>query len=150
MGIVGGLDTEISTVECFYSLSQRLGWTTEKGPIFNTGPYGDPPYPLKIKILKSGLLHGRQDQKIGPGPNCHEPRSSNGWYYRGQPRYILLYERNINVRNRNDPRQYNLHVNIDVLGRLRMSHFAVVRGNLWHLKSYGLEILVHTLYLNPF
>ena len=55
---------------------QRLGWTTEKGLIFNTGPYGDPP--LKIQILKSFFLHAREDQKIGPEPNFHEPRSSNG------------------------------------------------------------------------
>ena len=44
--------------------------------IFNTGPYGDPP--LKIKILKSGFLHAREDQKIGPEPKFHVPRSSNG------------------------------------------------------------------------
>ena len=44
--------------------------------IFNTGPYGGPP--LKIKILKSGFLHAREDQKIGPEPKCHVPRSSNG------------------------------------------------------------------------
>ena len=37
-----------------------LGWTTERGL---TGPYGTPP--LKIKILKSGFLHAREDQKIG-------------------------------------------------------------------------------------
>ena len=37
---------------------------------------GTPP-PLKIKILKSGFLHAREDQKIGLGPNFHEPRSSN-------------------------------------------------------------------------
>ena len=53
---------------------QRLWLTTEKGAIFNTGPYGDPP----LKILKSGFLHAREDQKIGPEPKCHVPRSSNG------------------------------------------------------------------------
>merc|ERR1712154_733189 len=41
--------------------------------IFNTGPYGDPP--LKIKILKSGFLHAREDQKIDPEPKFHGPRS---------------------------------------------------------------------------
>ena len=35
-----------------------------KGVNFNTGPYGDPP--LKIKILKIGVLHAREDQQIGP------------------------------------------------------------------------------------
>ena len=45
----------------------------EKGLIFNTGPYGDPP--LKIKILKSGFLHAREDQKIGPEPKYHVPSS---------------------------------------------------------------------------
>ena len=34
--------------------------------------------PLKIKILKSGFLHAREDQKIGPEPKFHVPRSSNG------------------------------------------------------------------------
>jgi hypothetical protein len=48
----------------------------EKGLFFNTGPYGDSP--LKIKILKSGLLHAREDQKIGSEPKVHVPRSSNG------------------------------------------------------------------------
>ena len=33
----------------------------EKGLIFNTGPYGDPP--LKINILKIGFVHAREDQK---------------------------------------------------------------------------------------
>jgi len=44
--------------------------------IFNTGPYGGPP--LKIKISKSSFLHAREDQKIGPEPKSHVPRSSNG------------------------------------------------------------------------
>ena len=52
--------------------------------IFNTGPYGDPP--LKIKILKSGFLHAREDQKIGPEPKIHAPRSSYGKGYGGQPK----------------------------------------------------------------
>ena len=55
---------------------QRLGWTTEKGLIFYTEPYGDPH--LKIKILKSVFLHAREDQKIGIRPNFHEYRSLNG------------------------------------------------------------------------
>ena len=33
---------------------------------------------LKIKILKIGFLHAREDQKIGPEPKCHAPMSSNG------------------------------------------------------------------------
>ena len=33
--------------------------------------YGDSP--LKIKILKSGFLHAREDQKIGPKPKFHAP-----------------------------------------------------------------------------
>ena len=44
----------------------------EKGPIFNTGPYGVPP--LKIKIMKSGFLHARKDQKIGTEPKFYAPR----------------------------------------------------------------------------
>merc|ERR1711923_90 len=36
--------------------------------------YGDSP--LKIKNLKSGFLHAREDQKIGPEPKCHVPRFS--------------------------------------------------------------------------
>ena len=43
---------------------------------FNTGPYGDPP--LKIKNLKIGFLHAREDRKIGPEPDFHAPRPSNG------------------------------------------------------------------------
>ena len=35
--------------------------------IFNTGPYGGP-LPLKIKILKSGFLHARENENIGPEP----------------------------------------------------------------------------------
>ena len=38
------------------------------------------PPALKIKILKSVVLHDREDQKIGLDPNFHETRSSNGWY----------------------------------------------------------------------
>ena len=46
----------------------------EKGWIFNTGPHGDP------KVLKSGFVDAREDQKIGPEPKFHAPMSSNGWY----------------------------------------------------------------------
>ena len=48
----------------------------EKGLIFNTGSYGEPP--LKIKILKSVFLHARGDQNIDSEANFHEPRSANG------------------------------------------------------------------------
>merc|ERR1711923_336495 len=41
--------------------------------------------PLKIKILKSGFLHAREDQKIGPEPKFHVPRSSNGKDWGGNP-----------------------------------------------------------------
>ena len=41
----------------------------EKGPDFNTGPYG---------ILNSGYLYARGDQKVVIEHNFHEPRSSNG------------------------------------------------------------------------
>ena len=41
-------------------------------------------FPLKIKNLKSGFLHAREDQKIGPEPKSHVPRSSNGKDYGGQ------------------------------------------------------------------
>ena len=44
--------------------------------IFNTGPYGDPP--LKIKNLKIGFLHAREDQKIVQEPKFHAPGPSNG------------------------------------------------------------------------
>ena len=27
--------------------------------------------PLQSKILKSGFLHAREDEKIGAEPNCH-------------------------------------------------------------------------------
>ena len=50
----------------------------EKGLIFNTGPYGEWGPPLKIKILKSGFMHGRDEQEIGPEPKFHAPRPSNG------------------------------------------------------------------------
>ena len=32
------------------------------GPIFNTGPYSEPP--LEIKILKGVFLHARGDQRL--------------------------------------------------------------------------------------
>ena len=45
-------------------------FAVEKGSIFNTGPYGD--HPLKIKMLKNGFLHAREDQKIDPEPKFHD------------------------------------------------------------------------------
>ena len=42
--------------------------------------------PLKIKILKSGIVHAREDQKIDPEPKFHVRRSSNGKDYGGQPK----------------------------------------------------------------
>merc|ERR1712078_819347 len=42
--------------------------------------------PLKIKILKSGFLHAREDQKIGPEPKFHVPRYSNGKDSDGKPK----------------------------------------------------------------
>ena len=56
----------------------------EKGLIFNTGPYGDPP--LKVKILKSGFMHAREDQKIAQGPKFNVPISSNSKDQGGQPK----------------------------------------------------------------
>merc|ERR1711923_365400 len=53
---------------CTYVLKwQRLGWKPEKGSIFNTGPYGEPP--LKIKILKIGLRSDLRWPKLGLEPN---------------------------------------------------------------------------------
>ena len=49
----------------------------EKGPIFNTGPYGDPP--LKIKILKIGLRSDLSWAKVGLEPKYHEPGSFGGF-----------------------------------------------------------------------
>ena len=45
-----------------------------------------PQPPLTIKIFKSGFLHAREDQKIGPEPKIHAPRSSYGKDYGGQPK----------------------------------------------------------------
>ena len=39
-----------------------FAWSTEKGSIFNTEPYGEPP--LKNRILKISFLLAREDQKI--------------------------------------------------------------------------------------
>ena len=49
----------------------------EKGPIFNTGPYGDPP--LKIKILKIGLRSDLSWPKVGLEPKFHEPGTFGGF-----------------------------------------------------------------------
>ena len=75
----------------------------EKRLIFNTGPYGDGP-PLKIKILKSGFLHAREDQKIGPEPKFHAPRPSNGKDYSGQPKrgqFLSLDHMGTPLKNQN-------------------------------------------------
>ena len=40
--------------------------------------------------MKSVFLHARRDQKIDQEPNFHEPRSSNGGYYREQPKWLIL------------------------------------------------------------
>ena len=61
---------------------QRLGWTTEKGLIFNTGPYGDPP--LRIKILKIGLLSDVSWPKVGLKPKFHDPGTFGGFGKREQ------------------------------------------------------------------
>ena len=76
--------------------------------IFNTGPYGDPP--LKIKILKSGFLHAREDQKIGPEPKFHVPRSSNGKDYGGQPKrsqFLTLDHMGTPLKNQNFEKRFS-------------------------------------------
>ena len=61
----------------------------EKGPIFNTGPYGEPP--LKIKILKIGLRHVLSWPKLGLEPKFHEPGTFGGFGKREQtPRHTRL------------------------------------------------------------
>ena len=58
--------------------------------------------PLKIKILKIGLLHAREDQAIDPEPKFHVPRSSNGKYYGGQPKrgnYFTLDHMGTHLKN---------------------------------------------------
>ena len=57
-------------------------WTTERGLIFNTGPYGDPP--LKIKILKIGLRSDLSWPKLGLEQNLHEPGTFGGFGKREQ------------------------------------------------------------------
>merc|ERR1712102_197214 len=71
MGTIWGLLVALENAKKVLSDIQR---------IFNTGPTIWGP-PLKIKILKSGFLHAREDQKIGPEPKFHVPRSSNGKDY---------------------------------------------------------------------
>jgi hypothetical protein len=51
-------------------------------PIFNTGPYGDPP--LKIKISKIGLRHVLSWSKLGLEPKFHDPGTFGGFGKRGQ------------------------------------------------------------------
>ena len=54
----------------------------EKGPIFNTGPYGDPP--LKIKISKIGLRHVLSWPKLGLEPKFYESGTFGGFGKREQ------------------------------------------------------------------
>merc|ERR1711923_206875 len=56
---------------------QRLEWKPEKGLIFNTGPYGEPP--LKIKILKIGLRSDLRWPKLGLEPKFHDPGTFGGF-----------------------------------------------------------------------
>ena len=51
-------------------------------PIFNTGPYGDPP--LKIKISKIGLCSDLSWPKLGLEPKFHEPGTFGGFVEREQ------------------------------------------------------------------
>ena len=51
-------------------------------PIFNTGPYGDPP--LKIKISKIGLRHVLSWSKLGLEPKFHDTWTFGGFGKRGQ------------------------------------------------------------------
>ena len=51
-------------------------------PIFNTGPYGDPP--LKIKISKIGLRHVLSWPKLGLEPKFHESGTFGGFGKREQ------------------------------------------------------------------
>ena len=71
-----GLEPKIMTLGLLVALENVNKVLSDIQRIFNTVPYGDPP--LKIKISKSGFLHAREDQKIGPEPKFHVPRSSNG------------------------------------------------------------------------
>ena len=54
----------------------------EKGLIFNTGPYGDPP--LKIKILKIGLRSDLSWPTVGLEPKFHDPGTFGGFGKREQ------------------------------------------------------------------
>ena len=51
--------------------------------------FGNWESPLKIKILKSGFLYAREDQKIGPESNFDEPMSLNVYNKSGQKKSIL-------------------------------------------------------------
>merc|ERR1712197_106204 len=75
----------IAKDSCTYVLKwQRLGWKPEKGSIFNTGPYGEPP--LKIKMLKIGLQHVLSWPKLGLEPKFHESGTFGGF---GKPAQSL-------------------------------------------------------------
>ena len=58
-------------------------------PIFNTGPYGDPP--LKIKISKIGLRHVLSWSKLGLEPKFHDPGTFGGFGKR-EHTYIQTYK----------------------------------------------------------
>ena len=45
-----------------------------------------PPPLFKMQILKIQLFHVRKGPNIGPEPNFHDPITSNGWDYPGQPK----------------------------------------------------------------
>ena len=49
---------------------------------FNTGPYGDPPF--KIKVSKIGLRHVLSWPKLGIEPKCHETGTFGGFGKRAQ------------------------------------------------------------------
>ena len=54
------------------------GWTTEKGLIFNTGPYGG--HPLKNQNFVKRFLHAREDQChifMNLGPQMADIRVDN-------------------------------------------------------------------------
>merc|ERR1711923_529558 len=59
--------------------------------------------PLKIKNLKSGFLHAREDQKIGPEPKCHVPRFSK-WQRRSTIYEIVDYFCHQGMTDRRDER----------------------------------------------
>ena len=62
----------------------------EKGSIFNTGPYGEPP--LKINILKIGLRSDLSWPKVGIESKFHDPGTFGGFGKRGQTyRHVFMF-----------------------------------------------------------